>query len=529
MLTLEQFPPIVSLSGNPVRFSFCSDTFQESPGERAVYTMTFSMPGIHGDSFTLSWGSHALKFTYSDQPDESGSEVSSAVVEPHLHLWIEMIAGEVAANYLIDRDFEVSYFEGSLILTSRKPGPEYNLSHTFTGSISIQATSTEGVLDEQKLFYRIGVQCLLVVENGFDLLAEEFLPVDGSGKATIDIHDFFSDVLSSSFTLPEASNQRSIYHPEMCHSYVVRYFEQSGVPTVFGKISVTEPFYVLFGGLSSIQEGRYLRQGTDFWSKLCYNQYFLTWQPKTKWVDPWQVEKLYYLVREEYPVIVMRVETYYQDGLSTNPVPKVIIENPVNMGVYEFILTLDVLQPDAWDSEYIDYYEAWIEDGQLNRISEVRRFRVAHETPPFLRHFLFRNSLGGWDTLRTTGKFQPSYEYDRSMALRIPELDSTDRSYRLTQTSVTEQQTFTANTGWLSMEEMDWVRDFCLSGEVYEIINRQLYPVVLTSKSARQAKDGENLWCLDFEYSRSITSGFHTREVVVAPFNNDFNDDYTDR
>ena len=528
MLEFNHQVPSVSLSGNPIHFRFFSDSSLESVGVPASLTLVFTSPGSDGESLSLSWGTDSVCLVFCNEPDDSGFELSSREVEPLLSKWVELIAGEIASNYLIDRYYTVTFSGGAITLTARKAGTEYTLSHTADGIGGITVISVEGVDSIIRPFFKVGVQVVLGAGEDSQILGEEYLPVDDAGSVTFDLHDFFSESPTTTFSFPEAADNLGILHPESSREYHVRYFEQYGTPPVPRKIHTSGPFYVLSGGLSTVQEGRYRREGSDFWSKLCYNQYFLTWQPKVKTVDRYQVEKLFYLVREEYPFIVMRVETYFVGGISTNPVPKCLIENPAKMGVYEFICTLSVLQLDGWDTEFIDYYEVWIEDDQVNRISEIRRFYVNKEESPFVRYFLFRNSIGGWDTLRTTGKFSSAFEYERSTAIRIPGLDMSDQDHHLIQTSVYEEKTYSASTGWLTPEQMDWIRDFCLSGEIYEVQGQNLITVVLTSKTARQAKDGENLWFLDFEYTRSITNEFYTREVVGAPFDIDFNDDYTD-
>ncbi|MBW6475234.1 MAG: hypothetical protein K0B14_19055, partial [Anaerolineaceae bacterium] len=518
MLEFNHQTPIVSLSGDPVHFRFLSDSSIESVGVPASLTLVFGSTGRDGEALTISWGIDSVSLVFRDEPDDSGFELSSGAIEPLLSKWTELVAREMASNYLINRYYSVSSLGGSVTFTARQTGNEYSLRHEATGIDGIWFSSIAGSDSILRPFFKVGVQVVLGAAENSQILGEEYLPVDVAGSVTFDLHDFFSDSPSTTFSFPEAADNLGIIHPESCREYYVRYFEQYGTPPIPRKINTAGPFYVLNGALSTVQEGRYRREGSDFWSKLCYNQYFLTWQPKVKTVDRYQVEKLFYLVRDEYPFIVMRVETYFVGGISTNPVPKCLIETPVKMGVYEFICSLSVLQLDGWDTEFIDYYEVWIEDDQVNRISEIRRFYVNQDEIPFVRYFLFRNSIGGWDTLRTSGKFSPIFEYERSTAIRIPGLEMTDQDHRLIQTGVAEEKTYSASTGWLTREQMDWIRDFCLSGEIYEVQGQNLIPVVLTSKTARQAKDGENLWFLDFEYTRSVTDEYYTREVVGAPF-----------
>lgn len=161
MVTTDLLPPAVSLSGNPVQFSFVLDNSLESGGAFATYTLNFTSPGSEGESITLTWGTDSVSFVFRDEPDDSGFEFSSIEVEPLLSKWTELVAREMASNYLINRYYSVSSLGGSITLTARQPGNEFTLRHEATGIDGIWFSSIAGSDSILRPFFKVGVQVVL--------------------------------------------------------------------------------------------------------------------------------------------------------------------------------------------------------------------------------------------------------------------------------------------------------------------------------------------------------------------------------
>jgi hypothetical protein len=143
-----------------------------------------------------------------------------------------------------------------------------------------------------------------------------------------------------------------------------------------------------------------------------------------------------------------------------------------------------------------------------------------------VRQFLFLNSLGGYDTLRITGDVEDSIELERSTISKVLGADFTELDHQVGQGSVSEIKTYKANTGWLTREQVAWIRDFFLSKQVYQIVVGKLVPVVVSTTKATQRKDREDLFAIDFEYRRAFNSEFYSMEIVSAEFSDAFNDDF---
>jgi hypothetical protein len=187
------------------------------------------------------------------------------------------------------------------------------------------------------------------------------------------------------------------------------------------------------------------------------------------------------------------------------------------------------MQVPGWETDLLDYYEVWIEDGKMNSISKIRRYTLDYSFRENDRLFLFQNSLGGFDTIRILGDQEDTLEYDRVSVKSVLGTDFTELSHHLTQFSITELRKYKANTGWITPQASAWIRDFFLSKKVYRIMAGKLVPVVIDSNQVVHRKDKQELFSIDFEYSQSFSNDHYSMELVASELSNDFNGDFANQ
>lgn len=532
-LTITSSPAIVALTGNPVRFTIHTNNNIATPGTCSALVITFFDTGAAGDSFTLKWADKSLTFVCSPTPDDSGLQIVDLSVIANLNDWVDAATVDLRANYLTDKYYSIGCEGSQLTLTAKNKGSIYDLEFEAEWTNGVNpptAILTAGVDEVARTFYKLGLQLQLGFGEDWEFVGEDILPVDPDGNATFDLHRLFADRVYSEFQWPESSVDIMVLRAHQCMQYYIRYFEQYGDSIFQGKLTASDTFNILAAGISHLQEAIYNRQSlttpTSFWTKLQYNQYFLTWQPKEKLIDRWQTEKLYYLVRESIASLNLKIEINYNDDTAKSTITKKTIANPVEFGVYEIICGLNRLQLAGYDTGIIDFYRVWIEDGSANRISEIRTFTIDYSNHEEVRQFLFLNSLGGYDTLRVTGDVEDSIELERSTISKVLGADFTELDHQVAAGSVSEVKTYKANTGWLTREQVAWIRDFFLSKQVYQIVVGKLVPVLVTTTQATQRRDREDLFSIDFKYRRAFSSEFYSMEIVSAQFSDDFNDDF---
>lgn len=524
-ITVESSPSLVAIIGNRIGFKLSTDNNIETVGIVTQAYITFATVGLANDSFTIDWEGHSIQFTCKVTPDDSGTQIPTTPA--NIADWVAAVAAAVGLNYQVDQDFVVTSSGPELRLTAREKGlgNVVSLESDWTGAAP-GLSGAEGTDEVARLFFKLGIQVLIKSGVTFNRISEDILPVDSANKASFDIRRNFADQLDSVFKFPEASDQLMILRENMCREYKVRYFERYGSDLTVQKIGESASFWVLNAGISYLQEAIYNRQDSSFWDKLGYNLYFLTWQPKTKYIDRYQTEKLYYLVQAAIANLLLKIEINYNDATPQSILTKDTTAGPTNKGVYELALTLNVLQLAGYDQGNIDNYRVWMEDGASNRISEIRTYVMDYEHHEYVRCFLFLNSLGGFDTLRTTGDVSDGIEHERTEISKVLGEDFTEMDHQVAAGSVYETKVYKANTGWKEAEDISWIRDFLLSKQVYQLIAGKLVPIVITSTKATQRIDKEDLYSISFEYRRAFKNEFYSKQIVHADFNDDFNDDF---
>lgn len=530
-ITIEKNPALVALVGNRIEFKLKTDNNITTPGSIYVLELTFHEVADVGDSLLFEWGGDiSINFDFVAVPDDSGTQLPTtpAFVDD----WVFDLAVAMNLNYFINRDFIVTSALDVLTFTARDKGTLYIIDYSFewAGTFPPSASSSGGANEVYRPFFKLGLQVLIESAGDYIKIAEDLLAVDADAEALFDIHKTFTDYIESEFKFPEASDQLFILRENLNREYKIRYYEIFGSGIVPQILTESASFWAMNSGISHIQEAIYNRQDSSYWDKLTYDNWFLTWQPLSKKIDRYTTEKLYFLVQDGTAITKLnqRVKIYYRNGTTTSS-PHVLkgeIVSPKNKGVYEMVCTLNVLQLPGYDDETIEKYDVWIEDQNDDRISEIRTYELDYEYPENVREFIFRNSLGGFDTLRCTGDFIDNLEYDRTDISKVLGEDFTEKNHQISAHSVSESKVYQANTGWKEAEDVSWIRDFLLSKEVFQIITRKLMPVVITSTKATQSIDRDDFYSISFEYRRAFKNEYFSKQILHADFNDDFNDDF---
>ncbi|HPS39721.1 MAG TPA: FISUMP domain-containing protein, partial [Candidatus Cloacimonadota bacterium] len=131
------------------------------------------------------------------------------------------------------------------------------------------------------------------------------------------------------------------------------------------------------------------------------------------------------------------------------------------------------------------------------------------------RYFMFKNSFGVFEVLRTTGLMTTVDDYSRQSASAQVEYDyETDEREEKSIQNI-EQQKFKVAAGWLSKfadatQYRNWLRDFSLSKEVYLVDGEVLKPIELTDTSLDHSKDRDTLATFSFEFINAFTDEYYS-------------------
>ena len=200
--------------------------------------------------------------------------------------------------------------------------------------------------------------------------------------------------------------------------------------------------------------------------------------------------------------------------------------------VYEMIVSPARINYAGLSAETLDQFEIWVQRTQaIGVISETRTFIVDYSHYEHERYFLFKNSFGCYECLRTTGLMTRKEEYSREFAKVDTDSDYTSKDRQEITIRNEVQQVFTVSAGWLSKladaeEYRNWLRDFSLSKEVFLITGNTLKPVRVISSSFVTGKDRDNLRDFTFDFAGAFADEFFTKEITPNLDSEDFAGDF---
>jgi hypothetical protein len=299
---------------------------------------------------------------------------------------------------------------------------------------------------------------------------------DAAGKVTYNLSELFNSLFEK-FHAPFSSSaiiQSIAFHH---FRYSIVFNEKSGNPLASkNSISITDRF-VVHGGRS--QHLPYLTQfiaWTQYLALPPANRTFLTRQPSPPLVSPATPHWLLYYLTSNIGVdgsanIKLHYTIFYSDGLNHSG-----SFGPFNIDLeYDRIiciragisqLSLDSINP----AKTIIQYKLRLTDSSDNPLSAEQTFNVDN------RHYLneifclFKNSAGGWDTLRLLGQSELLPEYDEQIySVRQDILINNYRTENNFFSDTNETVKLKLHTGHanITRAHTDWIRDVRLAPLCY--------------------------------------------------------------
>lgn len=506
MITVEKRPAQIAFAGNPLRYQVVSDAQYISPGTRTILELHFlGLDSTIGHNFQLSFMNMVLDFAISNGSNDLGLSIPPATSTDTLSSWSAKVGAAMAMNYYIHTYYDLVILGIDFFFIAKDFGAVYTMTYTNVNVIGISSLNHLPGVDTV-VHPGFGVIAQVLDDQGV-ILGEDFRPVDSAGRIKFDLSDYLNSSIENftipHFTIPGTIDKLKSFIDGM-KSYQVAFCEK--YDGVIKKVWIEDFRSVVMGGLS--REGLVKwNDGNAFWDSVTNQQRFLTWCPSGKLTTQNQLERLYFL-NVANVTLTLNYRVFFTDGSNQNissqysATANSIIEIQVG---YED-LDLGYLQP----LKQVMGWNVWLNSGQ-QVISEVYNFNIDQTYKEYDRQFLFRNSFGWYDVMRATGKVNRILTFVKTEGYAVVEdfetvLNSPDRNFFSFET-----QTFTATTGWVTKQNQEWLRDFLISREVYEIIDGLLYPIKITSKKSTQGKDGDYNLSLDFEYARAYKDLYYSK------------------
>lgn len=523
---LNSIPDVV-LAGNTIPLKFqASENLIASEGEKAKIILTWTAVALAGEYFDLLLAGETIRFTCASAPDKSGDQFHDNSEGGSLSEWVALLAGDLEKNYFIARYYNISLSGTEITIEAKQKGTVYSMEFTAGTGIDCSANEIDknGADMELTPFYTIAV--LLYVSTEF--IAEILINPDDDGVAETDIRKLLEPYVENEFTWPESDTDFAFNQANGIKSWHFLYGERWG-DGEYSAMQRSDNYYVISGGVSWMQVAKYNYDNTSFWAKLLYNLYFLSWAPLIRYIGPEEPVKLYFLNHSGASTLQLKALLYTAESSSEITVESVA--DVADKAIYEFVLSPAKVGYTGLSDQTLVKIETWIEDETDSRISEIRTFVFDYNFYGNTRYFIFRNSLGVYEILRTTGLMNRTDNYNRETGRLTNDIDYTAHNREDLSIANIEQQRFTVAMGWLNQygeadEYRNWLRDFALSKEVYYIDGMTLKPIRLTGSSFDRGKDRDTLKQFVFEFTNAFTDEYFTKEITWNLFDESFASDF---
>ncbi len=274
--------------------------------------------------------------------------------------------------------------------------------------------------------------------------------------------------------------------------------ELTGTQVVPPSMSSSLPNIVVWGGIDKFNaglktpnyEGEPPAPHIDFFTALPTTKKFMSWAPLVKMVEPNQEDYLNFFVSPNIYSVYLKTRAYYDDG--TNQVSASnqgyacisgelfeIPSGPAN----SFVKTIN-------PAKKLIKYDLWLEDAiSLGSpvISEVRTYILHPFRYPNTRLFMFINSLGTFDVMPFYGAAQINNTFDREVVKKYLPVGYAALDGEKAVNNVTRKKKGNYSSGYFTGADsaawLDYMNDFMLSPQVYEVTDGKRRPVIITDGS----------------------------------------------
>lgn len=500
-MNILKLPDPISLTGNAITLKVQENDIWQQTARRSLFALLFQISSIieADDYITLRWAAGELTIYFRDNPNASqGEYITGAVNEA----WVNGLFNYLETIYLIERDFEinVSAASGTISFQSKEPGSQYTI--TASSNMQVNKVVLFPIFEGLDAIMYPGLQIICMAKHpGGAIIGQEAITPEPTGVARFDmsayLHTFIHN-LRANFTGFHYPSQTTKIFKHATH--VLPFQLLVGVKHHQNFVTLQPAG----GTLHTIMGGKQHSRLTNFYQDFDQVKQFLT-SRVWKRISRNSPERLYFYSRHAETITVKATITRLDAEDETVTIGHQLAEANT---VYEIDATLSYMLVPG---NTIEHYVLWVENSGGTKRSLEFYYIIDERHYDNEHHFIFRNSYGGYDTVRTTGRTTRSPEVLRD--------EFTDENYKVRALLNLETTNYTANTGSISESEKMWMDDLMLSKEVYWITGNRPAPIIITSSRITPETDNQRRFNLQFDFKLAHSEQFHSTDFTTGTVN----------
>jgi hypothetical protein len=503
-LATDIYFPALAGTRRPITARFTSNNEVETAGVVASATLNFTFGAPAAAAFVIQFGGNTITFTTTNTPGhDTGVDLPTGTTSG------STIASYLDDNYLLATNFDITSSGTTVTLTAKSPGIQFTLA--FSGYVWWSVTSnTAGVTEVRRPNFQAWAD--LYIEPTYMANSISVLAAKLSATRAADAGYYFDvSAIVDAYTAdyPPTLNDIAVRNASdaMLVRYLIKACEAYGSPIAPQALSQKTTRTALRGRNALEIVGT---AGNELPTGAYPNHVMLlTGRPVAKKVTRLQNEFTYLLSIVGSAGLAISVGISYTDGTSGS-IPSVALPSASGTQVFVVPMGYDQLGIGAVNpAKTVRSYTVNIAVGSpvVGDITLV--FNLVDTCPPHMRYLIFRNELGGYDTLQLHGAMQKSGQHERQRGQYILPENYTLLSREAFDYDTSSQDEYEAHTGYhLTKEEAEYyLRQLLQSENVLLHEGSTLTPVTVTTKEANYTKDKFNLYGMALKLQRSLRHG----------------------
>ncbi len=508
-------------SRQPIAVEASTDNLVQTAGVKFSRTITFiNAPVASGVGFQITWNGITVTMTSQlGTITEDGTRYRAKAIGETLADWIAHFAEDVGFNFYIARDFDITYTTTTFTLTAKETGADYNVTfNDIPGTVTTDYTigaETTGVTQVLRSNFAIFLDVYLAAG---DYVRLQMFRTDKTqtGYYEAQIQRVLHSRISSPF--PSMTNVDDVVvleDGEVLKKYWFRYFEFFGTTAVpshyYLNTNTGNYYYALMGG-------HYRDKNQNFLASYTTNFLFLTFQKRTKYVTMDQPEWLYWFIANNEGVYGnLELKIYYTDATSdTVFYPWDISSEDELRAMYKAVGYFQIVAPNADVGKTVERWTIRIlptDEVEPITSGETFTYYPVTDGTPWYKHFVFRNSFGGYDTHRMRGVVATGLDVTSEILNKWLDDDYLPSDGTYTNTEGRNQVSYTATVGFEDEEAMiDYLREIFVNPRAAIVEEDtdaddgsvKVVPVVIEPGSIRIKKSDDMLFSFQFNYKEAF-------------------------
>lgn len=491
MITLYKNLDKVHLAGNDITLRMLSGNQYSAQGSFSRTEFRLHMaPVNNNEAITLTWALGSVVITFKTTPDESGSQFKTLAPGGSTTAWLIDFTQFLNDHFALSPYFYAVYtpaLPDRIYMHARKRGTDYSVTPS-ENLVNMTILTIAGTNRVPRDFFGFVLQVWSVETNGIDvMIGEDFITPSSVGIAEVSIAEYLKPYLKGYFKYPDSSDL-IIQRPANSKAFYFKYAESwDATPQ---KVTRSAVSYALLGGISKQMEDWLAYMNRTWYTDLQVRMFFLTPSPDIKTTDTEAPERLFFLNTTTATTIRLYVFIKYTDGTTATVLLK-SMDRIAQFMVYEFQTSYKHLPSST---KTVKEYHIFLTDQNDKRISAIKKYIPDYKTYPYKAYFMFRNSLGGFDTLICTGIKTNTNNLSRTTIQKDAETGMKAQSGN--ELSAAWQ----ATTGSMNREYRDFISDFMLSPEIYWVRGGRLLKIINVSSADPAYDDDADRFIASFNF-----------------------------